>query len=335
MRDVDPDGRLGLASRWHGAGELLDLRALRWVRSPIVPRRAPLGPRPTAPILTRHHLVSEQSDVLSANPLGRELVFTPLDGGPASHIPGAWAGRGLHACGSGTLVWSVQEDERVNVVGGPPVFPVSVFHPLPNRALQAAHVDTRIGRIAAATWRHVELFDIASADRLETRARFQLDDDVGDVRWVSFGGARLAAIAERTSGGFFAARRRGDLLVWELAGERSSRTSRLTLRSPLAEVGLAAMTGDGRYLAVVRPDHVVVVHDLDRCTSVELQGHRHELCLVRFTDGDRLLVTADFDGRVALRPRIADGFTPDLIEATIPREPIDMVESLAERQAGA
>lgn len=334
LRDVDPAGRVGLASRSHGTSQLFDLRALRWVESPSLPKPLPIGPRPVAPVLTRRSLVCEVYDsAIDPSVPGVRLVFLPLAGGPARAVATSHGCRWLRACRSGDHVWTVHGDERLHVVAEPGGEQAG-FHPLPGQVLQAAFVDVETRKVAVATWRHVALFAMASADQLETLAQFKLGEDMGDVRWVGFGGSRLAAVAESAGGGFLARARRGVLHVWDVGGSNGGRASRLALRLPLAEAGPAAMSADGRFVAMAR-DRAVLLHDLDRVTTVALEDHDQPLCTVRFVAGDKLLVTADVDGGVALRPREPDGFAGRVVEATIPAETIDAAASLAEpRRAG-
>lgn len=326
LRDVDPTGRLGLAWRSFGRSQLFDLRALRWVASPSLPRPLPIGPRPVAPVLTRRSLVCEAFD-MTDEALAVRLVFIPLAGGPAKAVS-TEACRWLRVCRSGHHVWSVHSDERIHVASDVPGGEHAWYHPLPGRVLQAAFVDVEAGRLAAATWRHVSLFAIAPDGKLETLAQFKLGDDMGDVRWVGFGGGRLAAVAEASGGGFLAGARRRVLHVWELGGG-GKRMTRLALRLPLAEAGPAAMSADGRFVALTG-DRAVLLHDLDRLTAVTLEDHDRPLCAVRFGGDDELLVTADVDGGVALRRRGPDGYAGRLVEVKIPTDTIEAAVSLAE-----
>ena len=52
--------------------------------------------------------------------------------------------------------------------------------------------------------------------------------------------------------------------------------------------------------------------------------------LLRFVDDDRMLVSADVSGQVVLRRRTADGYTTAIAEVALPRDEIEVAESIAE-----
>lgn len=275
-------------------------------------------------MLTRRHLISHRYLQQSRDVYISELVLTPLGEGPVRHLQGEYGG-GM-ACRSSEHVWSVHGDERLHVLNES-TLEVATFDLLPNKVVQAAHADLQRRMVAAATWRLVGLFELEADSRARRRTHIRLGDEFGDVRWVRFGGSRLAAFGDRASSGLFDRSRRRELLVWEL-GEATGPGRPIRLSLP-AE-GLADMTCDGRYLAVALPDGRIELHDLELFTSVVLDGHDERISLVRFVDDDRLLVSADASGKVVLRTRTADGYATSIAEVSLPRGEIEVTESITE-----
>ena len=279
------------------------------------------------PVLTRRHLVSHRYVEQSGNIYLSELVFTPLGEGPVRELPG---GGVMIACRSSDHVWSVQ-GERL-VVLDESTLEGATFDLLPNKVVQAAHADLQRRMAAAATWQLVGLFELETDGRATRRTHIRLGDEFGDLRWVRFGGSRLAAFAERASSGFFDSSRRRELLLWSLDAATDPRRP---LRLAIFAEGLADMTCDGRYLAVARPDGRIDLHDLELVTSVALDGHDERISLLRFVNDDRMLVSADASGKVVLRMRIADGYATSIAEVALSRDEIEVAESIAEPSRSA
>lgn len=83
-------------------------------------------------------------------------------------------------------------------------------------------------------------------------------------------------------------------------------------RGPAAAVScrscsLAAISPDGRFVALARQQNRVAVHDLDGDTAHVLGEHTDSICHLAFAD-DGALISADDDNRVIIRPRLADRF---------------------------
>jgi len=278
-------------------------------------------------MITRRHLISNRIVQQAGNIYLPELVFTPLGEGPVRELPG---GGVMIACRSSDHVWSVQ-GERL-VVLNESTLEVATFDLLPNKVVQAAHADLQRRMAAAATWRLVGLFELGADGRATRQAHIRLGDEFGDVRWVRLGGSRLAAFAARSSGGFFDASRRRELLVWKLdEATGPGRPFRLSLPTD----GLGDMTCDGRHLAVALPDGRIELNDLELFTSVVLDGHDERISLLRFVDDDRLLVSADASGHVVLRTRTADGYATTIAQVSLHRDEIEVAESIAEPSRSA
>jgi hypothetical protein len=84
------------------------------------------------------------------------------------------------------------------------------------------------------------------------------------------------------------------------------------------------MAADGSHIAVAQRDHRVALHAIATGATTQLEGHRAPVHLVRFADRGDLLVTADGDGHVLLRPRGALGGGDTVRPVEIPSEEIDL-----------
>jgi hypothetical protein len=331
LRDVDPTGRLGLVSRWRGAMRLLDLRRMCWVNGPELPGYYRPGVMTqVVPRLTgRGHLlhpvwvtgVEANSLVLAG--LAATSVLTgekaELETGPASH--------GGMVSATGDRYWFIGESERIEIVqlatmpgtaGAVSLGPIEAwrvdrYEPMPGKVMQSAFVDAERELIAVGTWGGVGLYRI-NEGRHPPLGRAEAP---GDVRWIALGGHRLAAIV----GG------RAAITVWRLKDD-------LTIggvmyhHSCASRVRAASLSRDGRYLALGLADDSVELHALDTATVTRFTEHTDRICLVAFAGDDHLLVTADNDNRVVLRPRVADGYARVAMPVALSAETIEIAEVL-------
>jgi hypothetical protein len=327
LRDVDPSGRIGIVSRWRGTTTLVDLRRLRWIEGPELPRYTGFA-HAVGPTLTRDRLLTPEYDWLSTmnrnEPQFVGLRVMELAGGASVILDGERPARAAGRSPDGDRYWYVSEAEQVNVysvgvprahggTGGMPK-PMGRFSALPGKVIQAACVDGEHDLLAASTWGVVAVGRI-EYERFVPMARVTVE---GDVRWLAIGGGRLAAAI---------ATRGVQLRVWSLA-EDGTIGEAIFDHVHARTLSTAALSRDGRYLAVGLSDDSVVVHDLERRVTTRFTEHTDDVILVRFVGDEQLLVTADADNRVVLRPRTPNGYTEALLPLAIGEETIDVARAL-------
>ena len=134
----------------------------------------------------------------------------------------------------------------------------------------------------------------------------------GDVVWIAVQGPWLAACLRREG--------TTEVVVWRLAPDLS--IGPIAFRhADVRACSAASLARDGRYLAVGLGVEVVVV-ELERGTVTTFRDHTDRLGLVRFVGDDHLLVTADLDSRVVLRPRTPGGYAQPVMPVALPAEPV-------------
>lgn len=158
------------------------------------------------------------------------------------------------------------------------------------------HLDRDI--LATGTWRVLSL-DRIVYDELEHIARLDTGLD-GNIRWIALAGSHLVYEAANR----IEVRRLdvhyqpGPVSYWRLGG-----------------VSSAALFVDGRYLALAY-DKQLIVRDLDTNEDLEFSEHTDTISFMRFTH-DHMLITADDDNRLILRPRSATGYVRAIIAANL------------------
>ena len=312
LRDVDPSGRLGLVSRWRGPLRMLDLRRLRWVPSEVT-RKAWLFRGRCAPRLTSSgRVLYAWFDVGPGESLEIDaalrfvgIVRAGVEGGDAPIIKGPAPLQGSGVSKVGDVFWYTADTQIVVTMTPGPTpersdeVTVATLDPLPYKVVQAAYVDGARGLLASGTWGQIVLHRIVDG-RLERLGAAQTS---GDLRWIEVAGPYLAAGVSRG--------RRTNVHVWRLHEDRTigEEVHRIEGHRALRAASLAR---DGRYLAVAFGDDVQVIA-VDRGTTVTFGEHTDGVALVRFVGDDHLLVTADHDNRVVLRPRTEDGYAAAVI----------------------
>jgi WD40 repeat protein len=311
LRDVDPTGRIGLVTKWVGAMRCLDLRRLRWVDAE----------------LPRHHKVSERQILERLTPTGElycsKYTLVGNDGGSAQAFQ-AVQKRSLESMAGLAPVVEIETEEPAEnagmtkdgdyyyvsstqlVVVIAPDQTVRTFEPLPRRVVQACHVDLEAGTLASGTWGEIALHRIVK-DTIEPLDRVRT---TGNVSWVELSEPWLAACVD------------GHLRVWHV-GENFV-IGRETYQHVVGDpVRAANISRDGLYLAFGTKNKVLL-HDLYRDIVITYEDHSDDICLVRFAGVDQMLVTADEDNRVVLRPRTSSGYVRSLIDLEIPSDPIKL-----------
>ena len=323
--DVDPTAKLGLVSRWHGPMRYVDLRALRWIEGGDVPklvRGRDLQPRLTSDgRLFQHDWNSAYFD--EYQPLYRGIAVSSSVS-MRTHVargmpePVRCAGMSLRD----DRYWYVTSSESVAIVRTVPAsslphhaasvavgpidaaasLEVTEYQPLPRKVVQAAFFDDGRELLVSASWGEVMVHRIL-AEKLEPICYVKT---TGDVLWVAIAGPYLAANVKQGPG-------RG-ITVWKL--DANLAIASVVLRV-VDKVGIAALSRDGRYLAVGMTNEQVLLHGLDDGSVTTFDEHTDDVSYVGFVGDDQLLVTADDDNRVILRPRTPTGYAGALMETEL------------------
>jgi hypothetical protein len=85
----------------------------------------------------------------------------------------------------------------------------------------------------------------------------------------------------------------------------------------------ASLSRDGRYLALAI-DEELTVYDLDDEIETVFSEHTDTISLVRFAGDDHVLISADDDNRVVLRPRTPTGYARPLIAIDVPDDGVEL-----------
>lgn len=313
--DVDPDGQFGLVSKLRHPVRLLDLRRLRWVEtsaelihgSKLTANRRVVGET----YATEHHRDYEIQSLAGEWRYPFQLAAHPVHG---AMLPD---GR----------YWFYSSEDTIEIVDleglvatpwfRPPPFapemwrplvaPALSYRPFPGGVVQSASValDGTGVIVAAGTWQEIGI-DRIVGDHRQRVARIKTD---GDVRWIAIAGATLAALATGRDGMW--------LTTWRL-DERGTPGRQSYHDAHGSAVVAASLSRDGRYLAAAMMDHTVAIHAVVERTTDVVTEHTDTISLIRFVGDDHLLVTADDDNRVVLRPRTEVGYADVVMPVEIP-----------------
>lgn len=307
LRDVDPTGRIGLVTKWIGSMQLFDIRRLRWVDATL-PRHHKVHERqilerlsPTGELYCNHYSFVAQDNLQAFDYLeklslvtreSQEIQTDKLE--PADRAAMTKDGH-YYYVSSTQLVVVVSPDGTVRT-----------FEPLPRRVIQACYLDVDTNLLASGSWGEVALHRVVD-DALVPLDRVKTD---GNLSWIAFEEPWLAACVE------------GTIRVWNVGENLAIGRERYQHPAEL-HFNTGAISRDGRYLAM-GIDRKVLVHDLVDDVIVTFEDHSDDICLVRFAGVDQLLITADEDNRVVLRPRTQSGYVRSMIDIDIPDEPIKL-----------
>jgi hypothetical protein len=320
--DVDPTARLALVSRWLGPMRYVDLRALRWVEDGEVPplvRGRDLRPRLTSDGRMLQHAWVFGSEY---TPPYRGLAVSavaPKRTHLETRTPEPARGTGMSL--RDDRYWYVTATEQVAIVRtaaatlpgnattvavGPidavARLEVASYDPLPRKVIQCAFIDDARDLLVAASWGEIIVHRIVG-DKLDQTCYLKTS---GDVVWVAIAGPYLAA---HVKGG----PERG-ITVWKLDARLAITGVALRVED---KVAIAALSRDGRYLVVGLTDDLVRLHGLDDGSVTTFDEHTDDVSYVGFLGDDQLLVTADDDNRVIIRPRTSGGYAQALMETTL------------------
>lgn len=315
LRDVDPTGRLGLVSHWRQPLRLFDLRRLRWIRGIELSRMLWLLARSTPPRLTGDGRLMHgewTADADDEPTLFRGIAALSLASDESTLVAcsGDAPQRGTAVTATGDLFYYVGATERVVAIPRGATDPWRL-EPLPRKVIQAAHLAGEGDLLASASWCELALHDVADG-RITPIWRGK-PEAIGDVRWIAVAGEWLAYAVITAGGGVH-------VEVRHL--ERTEPVGRVVHRHIASAFRGASLSRDGRYLALAVDDHVLV-HELGTDHVAEFGEHTDRINLVRFAS-DHLLITADTDNRIVLRPRTPSGYVRALVAIDVPAEGVEL-----------
>jgi hypothetical protein len=304
VSEVDPHGRVAVVTHWRKPVRLLNLRHVFWADDAEAPRRLFLMNRRVPPRMTSLRCLVYPDVVY----LGDQVIFHGI------RALDVYAGttRTLQHIAEdvpdhGTAMspvddWYSYISVRQRVVVVPSGDLVQSYEPLPRKVVHAHAIDGERRLLASGSWQEIAI-DKMDGPRLE-RVGYTRTTALGDVHWLGLaGGTIAAAVTEGTRGTAIEVRRvEGDLSVGVVVHEEAPRPS---FRS-------AALSTDGRYLAYAFGASLTVV-DLEQGTIERFDDHTDDINLVRFAREDHVLISADTDHRLVLRPRTPTGYTCPLI----------------------
>lgn len=315
VKDVDPNGRFAIVSHALKAPRLFDLRHLTWVGELPISRTAFAYMHGYPPRLTSAGMVAHAEVRLS----GDERTFwgvrwRSLAGGIDELIDSEAIQRCSMMSTSDQLAY-VSMSEKVIVMTpklgemphatnimlprafSGPTFGVTtrVYDPMPRKVIHAMHLTNDI--LVTTTWREIAIDRIVDGN-LERLTRLDTGLDA-NIQWVALAGNVLAYFV------------RGDV---ELRRVDASYGASAVFARHRCNFNCGALSVDGRYLALGAGDRVLL-HDLERDEQTTYEEHSDDVSFVKFAADDHMLITADDDNRVVLRPRIEAGYARAIIPA--------------------
>lgn len=307
VRDIDPVCRYALVSHWRKPLRLFDLRALRWVPHIAWERRIYLWARTAPPRLRAGgELIWPELNRISGELLFSGMHARDFETGherKLARVADDTPGRGTAVSATNDLFYYVSDSQRVIVL--PPDGPGASYEPLPRKVLQAVHIDAERGLLASASWNELALhhFNAGGFTRLGHTATTRQ----ADVRFVGVGGSRVVAVTSTWNETF--------VEVYDLDRDNSllRGATGISFAGPFR---IGALSRDGRYFAAAGSSQLVVC-DFDAGTRQLFNDHTDEINAVRFAANDHVLVSADTDHRIVLRPRTPTGYAAPLLTVEV------------------
>jgi hypothetical protein len=314
VKDVDPNGRFAIVSHWVKAPRLFDLRQLRWNELPMSRSEIALmhnfPPRVTSTGLLAHanirwvdnettiwgvrwrSLAGSVDEVIDAEGMQRCTMMSTSD--QLAYV----------SMSEKVVVMTPELGELPHATSvllprafAGPTFSVAtrVYDPMPRKVIHAMHLTNDI--LVTSTWRELAIDRIVD-DKLERLVRLDTARDA-NIHWVALAGNVLAYVTQ----GVVEVRR---VDAAYNVGEVFARHR--------GDFNSAALSVDGRYLALGMGDRVIL-HDLEHDVLTTYEEHSDKVSFVKFAADDHMLITADDDNRVVLRPRTEAGYARAIIPA--------------------
>jgi hypothetical protein len=320
VRDVDPRGHLALVSHWRRPLRLFDLRRLRWIDLEL-PRRYWIFSRQFPPRLSGDgRLFYAEVELQDGNAVFGSIRARDLRTGATHYISGEAPFGSTGVSPTDDRYYYVTDKQQVAVTNQRQQIAVAValdhvwlVEPLPRKVVHAAYVDGERLLLAAGSWSEIAVHELA--DGALRRLGYTKTETAGDVRWIAVAGSWLVA-AITTPGAVSRVevrRLRPDLSIGDIEHRHSASSSRAI-----------ALSRDGRYLAFGTADGLVV-HELGTDHITTFEEHTDRINYVRFAADDHVLISADADNRIVMRPRTATGYARPLVPIEIPEERVPLL----------
>ena len=318
VRDIDPLGRLALVSHWRQPLRLFDLRALAWIPNVRWERTLHLIWRKAPPRLTaggrlvhgEYHFDAERGAPIFSGIRMRRL---DRDSGPLLASAGIEHGTAVTA--TKDIFYYVTDTQQVAVLQPDAKHAVAtIVEPLPRKVIHSVYIDAERELLAAGSWSEVVLHRLVDG-RLEKQSHLKTTIH-GDVRWLAIGGPYIALAIQLFGAGVHVEVRRL---------ERDQSIGDVVHEHTLPRLRTASMSRDGRYIALAT-DRGLLVQALDTGDTTVFDEHTDEINLVRFAGDDQVLISADTDHRVVMRPRTPKGYARPLISIAIPSTGVPLPE---------
>jgi len=320
LTEVDGQGKFGLISHvFTKRTRLVDLKQLAYVRTAAQLKDTVLlkGGRALQLFNNRNQSATEVMPtftvVMTVTDMrtGRYTQFVLDESSPGVR---AW-----HTTRAETHLWMLTEDETLHIVELD-TGRRTLHRGFPKIMVHAVAIDDEVNDLAAVgSYGSVALFGLAG--EFTSYGSVRLAD--GDVAGLAIAGSTIAVIVRASSAGPSVG---GLLQVWSASEPRVFRhTSQLVGddRPRWNEGSAFAISDSGRFIAVGTANDQVTLFDVDSGRAKTLTGHTDNVNLVRFVANDTLLVTADRDNRVILRPFDGDTYLDRTFDVDLSGDEVD------------
>lgn len=338
LLDVDRDGVLGLARHMlTRRTRLLDLKRCAWIADVEPPADARLRRDGRAVVLLSQANAS-QRDVMTEYSVRIEVTNLRRNRSKrfllSTSSPGT---RSWSLSSGGTYVCQIRRDEMLGLIElATGAYALSA--PLPGKVIHAAAMNETTNHIVAATFGQVRLLEHTKPPR----PRVAFRPAAGDIGWLACTDTSVVVVTRNAAGGeieVWSTEPPFDLLAeWHPSGfVRDSPV--MTAATELLGQSLGEpfnwdeprgfdASRDGSFVAIAVGKHIRL-YDVARQQVSELTGHTDTVNLVRFVAGDSMLVTADRDNRVMVRPRAGGSYLDRAVKVELADAPVAFPEVAA------
>jgi hypothetical protein len=309
VRDVDPLGRCAIVTHAIKGPRLFDLRLLKWngglERTRVMGAVMPHFPSrlTSTGLYARAEMLVEDERVVF-----RGVRWSRVKGAGTTLVDAESMQRCSMVSTSDQLAY-VSSSERVVVMTPLITTPADAllttievtmrtYDPMPRKVIHAMHLTNNV--LVTSSWREIVIDRIVD-DKLERLTRLDTGIDA-NITWASLAGYVLAYFI------------RGAV---ELRRVDADYNVGAVFARHRCTFNCGALSVDGRYLALGIGDRVLL-HDIERDEQTTYEEHSDDVSYVKFAADDHMLITADDDNRVVLRPRTEHGYARAIIAASLP-----------------
>ncbi len=302
LRRLSEDARYGVVSRWRRAPRLADLAAAVYVRDlPTVELSKTIG---AVTREGRYLWVDKPPDSRDEFAPTEVLSIGKSDAEPKRESRASLSRYApFELCRGERMLFSASLEAGTVRLADLDADSLRVLHPLPpNEIMQTCTVAPEAGLLFTATYGHVHVHRIVAGGLKKVGTLEVADADIG---WLGFARGRIAIVSGSAHQPFAVTiHELGDRWAgWQKVCEINRFTPQRNPMGDPRERVVAALSADARFFAMALEDRTVMVHDLESDTRASYAGHTDDVCLIGFGDAANVLVTADRDNRVRIRPR--------------------------------